>query len=60
METKSEGEKILRVVATKSITLPGEAGWGLGGMYPPPKSASEGEGFKAYFKQSREEVTFKT
>jgi hypothetical protein len=55
-ETKAEAEKSIRPFATKAFSVPGDAGWGLGGMYPPPKNAAEAEGFKAYFKQCREEV----
>lgn len=55
-ETRPEAEKNLRQVAIKAFSIPGESGWGLGGMYPPPKSPAEGEAFKAYFKQCREEV----
>ena len=54
--TKAEAEKILQSLSSKSFSVPGESGWVLGGMYPPPKSAAEGENFKAYFKQCREEV----
>ena len=56
MATKSEAEKVLHQLAITSFAVPGDSSWGLGGMYPPPKSAAEGEAFKAYFKQCREEV----
>jgi actin related protein 2/3 complex subunit 3 len=55
--TKAEAEKSLQSIASKSISVPGESGWVLGGMYPPPKNAAEGESFKAYFKQCREEAS---
>lgn len=56
VETKSEAEKVLHLMAIKAFAIPGEASWKLGGMYPPPKSAAEAEGFRAYFKQCREEA----
>lgn len=54
--TKSEAEKVLHQTALKTFSIPGESGWKLGGMFPPPKSTAEGEGFKAYMKQCREEI----
>lgn len=47
---------MLHQMAIKPFSIPGDSSWGLGGMYPPPKSGEEGEGFKAYFKQCREEI----
>lgn len=57
VETKAEAERVLQATATKAFSVPGDAGFALGGMYPPPKSAAESDGFKSYFKQCREEVS---
>lgn len=59
IDTKAEGEKALRAMATKGISAPGESGWTLGGMYPPPKNTAESDGFKSYFKQVREETAMR-
>ena len=50
------GEKALQQLAIKQFAIPGDTNWALGSMYPAPRSAAEGEGCKAYFKQCREEV----
>jgi len=44
-------------LAIKSFAVPGESGWSLGGMYPPPASRDETETFKAYLKQARTECS---
>jgi actin related protein 2/3 complex subunit 3 len=54
--TKGNAEKVVHQIAIKAFAIPGETSWKLGGMYPPPKSAAEAEGFRAYIKQCREEI----
>lgn len=56
VDQRAEAEKLLKQLGTKGVTAPGEAGWNLGGMYPPAKGVPEADGFKAYFKQCREET----
>jgi len=55
-KTLSEGEKAVQQLAIRQFAIPGDTNWALGSMYPAPKSAAEGEGCKAYFKQCREEL----
>jgi len=59
VDTKTEGEKKLRATAEKSFAIPGDSKWGLGGMYPPPKTPKEGDTLRAYFKQARDEVAIR-
>jgi actin related protein 2/3 complex subunit 3 len=54
--TPDAASKELSTLAMKAVTAPGEPGWVLGGMYPSGKSKQEGDSFKAYFKQAREEI----
>lgn len=57
VKSKKEAKAALYQLAIKSFTLPGESGWTLGGMFPPPSSRDETETFKAYIKQARTECS---
>ena len=41
------------------FAIPGDVGFGLGGLLPAPASKQEGDAFRAYIKQAREEVTIR-
>mmetsp|Transcript_192 Transcript_192/g.216 ORF Transcript_192/g.216 Transcript_192/m.216 type:complete len:174 (+) Transcript_192:12-533(+) len=56
IDKKADAEKLLKQISMKGVSAPGEAGWTLGGMYPPGKNVSENDSFKGYFKQCREEI----
>lgn len=57
IEDKPAALRELRALSTKQFALPGDAtGWPLGGMFPTPANKAEGDAFRAYFKQAREEV----
>ncbi|GMI51973.1 hypothetical protein ScalyP_jg5269 [Parmales sp. scaly parma] len=57
VKTKKEAKTALYQLAIKSFTIPGDAGWSLGGMFPPPESRDETESLKAYIKQARTECS---
>ena len=40
----------------KQFPIPGGPGWTLGGMFPQPGDIQEGEAWRLYMKQAREEV----
>ncbi len=46
-------------MAQKPFAIPGEAGWVLGGLFAPPANRQEGDVFRAYFKQAREETALR-
>ena len=54
--TKEAATKELYSLALKPFAVPGESGWPLGGLFQGAKSKQEGDDFKAYFKQAREEI----
>jgi hypothetical protein len=47
------------MLAIGSFLIPGDGGFALGTYYPAPESRAEGDNFKAYFKQAREELTIR-
>jgi actin related protein 2/3 complex, subunit 3 len=46
----------MKNLATKQFLCPGDAGFPLGGLFPAPKNKAEGDQFRAYFKQARDEL----
>ncbi len=54
--SKEEAKKVLDAYASQRFKIPGEVGFALGGFMAAPKDAAEGELFRGYMKQCREEV----
>jgi hypothetical protein len=44
-------------ISIKQFPIPGEPGFPLVGLLPSPGNKGEGDNFRAYFKQAREELT---
>ncbi|KAH8048953.1 hypothetical protein JL722_12188 [Aureococcus anophagefferens] len=44
----------------KQFPIPGGPGWSLGGMFPTPGDIQEGESWRLYMKQAREELSLRT
>mmetsp|Transcript_21761 Transcript_21761/g.65221 ORF Transcript_21761/g.65221 Transcript_21761/m.65221 type:complete len:174 (+) Transcript_21761:185-706(+) len=59
-KTKPEAEKALHALIIKQFPVPGGPGWSLGGMFPAPADIQEGEAWRLYMKQAREEVSLRT
>lgn len=59
IEEKSTALKDLRALATKQFVTPGDSGWPLGTLFPVAKDKAEGDTFKTYFKQAREELSIR-
>eukprot|EP01004_Peranema_trichophorum_P009912 NODE_8665_length_658_cov_32.400000_g8040_i0.p1 GENE.NODE_8665_length_658_cov_32.400000_g8040_i0~~NODE_8665_length_658_cov_32.400000_g8040_i0.p1 ORF type:complete len:177 (+),score=25.80 NODE_8665_length_658_cov_32.400000_g8040_i0:51-581(+) len=55
-QTKDKASKTLYALAQEPFTIPGEAGFILPGFIPAPSSNEEGELWRQYIKQLREEV----
>ncbi len=55
IEDKATAVREIKLMSTKQFPIPGEAAWALGGLFP-SGSKSEGDAFRAYFKQAREEL----
>jgi len=55
-KTKAEAYKTVHALALEPLLLPGDPGFALGGFLQAPASKSEAEGWRAYFKQAREEL----
>jgi actin related protein 2/3 complex subunit 3 len=53
---RADAARDLGAYAAGAHVAPGEPGWPLAGVIAPPKSAAEGEAFKAYLRQIRETV----
>ncbi len=54
--TPVEGMKALTALAHDQFRIPGDVGFALGSFFPAPASGQEGELFRSYFKQLREEL----
>jgi hypothetical protein len=59
IEDKNSALKELRALSTKQFSCPGDSGFPLGGMFPGPQTKAEGDAFKLYFKQAREELAIR-
>ncbi|KAJ8605587.1 hypothetical protein CTAYLR_000019 [Chrysophaeum taylorii] len=59
-KTRPEAEKAVHSLVVKQFPIPGGPGWSLGGMFPIPKDLQEGETWRLYMKQAREEVASRT
>ncbi len=55
IEDKTTAIREIKLMSTKQFPIPGEATWVLGGLFP-SGSKAEGDAFRAYFKQAREEL----
>lgn len=53
---KTEAEKAAREIAQETFLLPGDPGFVLGGMLPPPKDTAEKDLFRQYISQLRTEL----
>lgn len=56
IQTAADASRQMQIKAIKAFPCPGEGGWPLGTLFPAPADRTEGELFKAYFKQAREEM----
>lgn len=59
-KTRGDAEKALHALVIKQFPIPGGPGWSLGGMFPTPNDIQEGESWRLYFKQAREELSLRT
>lgn len=59
IEDKATAIKELRALSTKQFALPGEPTFPLAGLMNTPVTKAEGDAFKAYFKQAREELSLR-
>lgn len=55
----AEASKILVGFATTGVAIPGEAGFPLNAIYPPPGNRNEGETLRAYLLQVRHETVLR-
>ena len=55
-KTKDQAKKLLDSLLQERFRIPGETGFALGGFMFAPKTTEEGELFRGYMKQCREEV----
>ena len=58
--TRQAGEKAVKSLVLKQFPIPGSPGWPLGGLFPPPKDIQEGEAWRLYMKQARDELASRT
>ena len=56
MKTKALARKELSALNSEPFKIPGEVGFALGGFMFAPASKEEGDLFRGYIKQCREEV----
>jgi len=56
IEDKPTALRELRALSTKQFSIPGEANFPLPGLITVPATKAEGDLFKAYMKQAREEL----
>ena len=54
-----QAEKALFSLCTKQFAIPGGPGWTLGGLFPAPSDIQDGEVWRLYMKQAREEISFR-
>ena len=59
IEDKPTALRELRNLAEKPFSVPGEAGFPLGGLFKGPEGMAERDSFKAYFKQARVELSLR-
>ena len=59
-KTRGDAEKALHALVIKQFPITGGPGWSLGGMFPTPNDIQEGESWRLYFKQAREELSLRT
>lgn len=59
-KTRPEAEKSTQAMITKQFAVPGGPGWSLGGLFPVPGDIQEGETWRLYMKQAREEIASRT
>eukprot|EP00299_Pterocystis_sp_00344_P008218 c3029_g1_i1.p1 GENE.c3029_g1_i1~~c3029_g1_i1.p1 ORF type:complete len:189 (-),score=35.79 c3029_g1_i1:52-585(-) len=55
--SKAEGKKILFALAMEEFSKPGEAAFPVSAFFEAPKNKDEGETWRLYMKQMREEIT---
>ena len=58
-KTRPEAEKAVHALVIKQFPVPGGPGWALGGMFPTPGDIQEGESWRLYMKQAREEISLR-
>ena len=56
---KDDAVRAFQVFLSKAFPIPGGAGWALGGMFPTPSDINEGETWRLYMKQAREELSYR-
>ena len=56
VKTKSDGLKAMNTLALEQFTIPGDSGFALGAFMNGPKDRSEGDSFRSYIRQVREEI----
>ncbi len=56
---KSEALRELNTLAQGGHFIPGDAGWPLGSLIPGPKTASEAETLRSYYRQLREALVIR-
>ncbi|KAJ1402433.1 actin-related protein 2/3 complex subunit 3 [Ochromonadaceae sp. CCMP2298] len=59
IEDKPAAIRELRALSIKLFAIPGEPGFPLGGLFAAPANKAEGDLFRAYFKQAREELALR-
>jgi hypothetical protein len=59
IDDKATAIRELRALSTKQFALPGESSFPLAGLMNTPVTKAEGDAFKAYFKQAREELSLR-
>jgi actin related protein 2/3 complex subunit 3 len=56
---KATAIRELKALSTKLFPIPGDNGFVLGGLYPSPANKTEGDLFRSYFKQTRDELALR-
>jgi actin related protein 2/3 complex subunit 3 len=60
-KTKTEAAKAVQTISlSTSFSIPGEGGFPLSGFFTNPKTKQEGDLFRSYFRQLREETCSRT
>jgi len=60
-KTKGDAQKGIQVLThSTNFKIPGEDGFPLAGFFKPPATKAEGELFRGYFRQLREELGIRT
>ncbi|KAJ1458311.1 actin-related protein 2/3 complex subunit 3 [Pelagophyceae sp. CCMP2097] len=58
-EKKADASRALLALTLKAFPIPGGPGWALGGLFPTPQDINEGETWRLYMKQAREELSYR-